>query len=94
MGYTAAHDALPHASTTLVGRCGRWEGKHLEEWAMKNMSSQSVDLEVDKVQFLEQIAKTHDLPDIGKAIRCLVNYARENPDKHEEMFAEIRCLDC
>lgn len=32
--------------------------------------------------------------DIGKAIRCLINYARENPDKHEDNFAEVRCLDC
>jgi hypothetical protein len=31
---------------------------------------------------------------VGKAIRCLINYARENPDKHAEIFDDIRCLDC
>ena len=32
--------------------------------------------------------------DLGKAVRCLINYARENPDRHGEIFDEIRCLDC
>ena len=48
----------------------------------------------EKVAFLEQMAATYGLPDVGKAVRCLVNYARENPDKHEAIFAEVRCLDC
>lgn len=61
---------------------------------MKDAVRYPVDLESEKVQFLEQMAKTYDLADAGKAIRCLINYARENPDKHESIFAEVRCLDC
>jgi hypothetical protein len=40
------------------------------------------------------MANTYRLEDIGKAVRCLVNYARENPDRHEEIFGQVRCLDC
>jgi hypothetical protein len=46
------------------------------------------------VAFLQQMADAYGLPDIGKAVRCLVNYARENPDKQEAIFNEVRCMDC
>ncbi len=61
---------------------------------MKDATSHPIELETEKVQFLRQMAETYGLPDIGKAVRCLINYARENPDRHEEIFAQIRCLDC
>lgn len=61
---------------------------------MKDAVSQNVELETDKVEFLQQMVKQYGLPDVGKAVRCLINYARENPDKHGAMFAEVRCLDC
>jgi hypothetical protein len=53
-----------------------------------------IELESEKVAFLKQMADAYGLPDIGKAVRCLVNYARENPEKQEAIFAEVRCLDC
>jgi hypothetical protein len=53
-----------------------------------------VELEDEKAEFLQKMMAAHGLPDIGKAIRCLINYARENPDKHADMFEEVRCLDC
>jgi len=61
---------------------------------MKDAKAYSIDLENEKMQFLQDLATKHGLPDIGKAIRCLINYARENPDKHAEIFDEVRCLDC
>ena len=61
---------------------------------MKDAVSQSIELETDKVEFLQQMVKQYGLPDVGKAVRCLINYAREHPDKHDAIFAEIRCLDC
>jgi hypothetical protein len=61
---------------------------------VKDARACSIDLESEKVAFLEQMAAAHGLADIGKALRCLVNYARENPDKHQDIFAEVRCLDC
>jgi len=53
-----------------------------------------IELESEKVEFLEQMAREHSLPDIGKVLRCLVNYAREHPDRHGDIFGEVRCLDC
>jgi hypothetical protein len=60
----------------------------------KDTTAHSIDLEEDKVDFLKQVAATHGLADIGKAVRCLVNYAREHPERHSEIFDEVRCLDC
>jgi hypothetical protein len=61
---------------------------------MKDLSPHTIDLESEKVQFLQEISTTYGLADIGKAVRCLVNYARENPDRRDDIFAEVRCLDC
>ncbi len=44
--------------------------------------------------YLEAAADRHNLPDASKALRCLINYAIEHPDKEDEIFDEIRCLDC
>lgn len=61
---------------------------------MKDPRTCPIELESEKIAFLEQMAAAHGLSDIGKAVRCLINYARENPDKHEAIFGEVRCLDC
>ena len=61
---------------------------------MKDRAPHPIDLETEKVQFLQQISSQYGLEDIGKAIRCLVNYARENPEKLDDIFGEVRCLDC
>lgn len=61
---------------------------------MKDARPYPIELETDKMQFLEAMAAKHGLTDASKAVRCLVNYARENPDKHADIFEEVRCLDC
>jgi hypothetical protein len=61
---------------------------------MKDARVCSIELESEKVAFLEQMAAAHGLPDIGKAVRCLINYAREHPERQEAIFAEVRCPDC
>lgn len=61
---------------------------------MKDAQAYSIELESEKVKFLEQMASKHALGDIGKAVRCLVNYAREHPDQEQTIFEEVRCLDC
>jgi hypothetical protein len=61
---------------------------------MKDARPFPIELESDKIEFLQQMASSHGLPDVGKAVRCLINYARENPDKHEDIFNEIRCANC
>ena len=60
----------------------------------KDAKSYAIELETEKVEFLERMVAAHSLPDIGKAVRCLINYARENPERHAEIFDEIRCVDC
>ena len=61
---------------------------------MKDPTPHTVELESSKVEFLQQMAKDHSLPDLGKAVRCLVEYARANPTRQAEIFGEIRCRDC
>jgi hypothetical protein len=61
---------------------------------MKDLASQPIELAGDQQRFLQDMADKHGLPDVGKAIRCLVNYARDNPHRQEEIFGEVRCLDC
>ena len=61
---------------------------------MKDAKAHPIELDSAKLQFLEQIASSYALVDVGKAVRCLINYARENPDKHDEIFSEIRCTEC
>ena len=61
---------------------------------MKDVAPHSVELVSEQKQFLDEMAQKYALADVGKAVRCLVNYARENPDRHEAIFGEVRCLDC
>jgi hypothetical protein len=61
---------------------------------MKDPQSRTIELESAKLQFLEEMVAKYGLPDIGKAVRCLVNYARENPERLDEIFDEVRCADC
>ena len=61
---------------------------------MKDVTSQAVEMETKKLDFLKEMVETYSLPDTAKPIRCLIDYARDNPDKRDAIFAEIRCLDC
>lgn len=61
---------------------------------MKDNTSRPIELNSTMVAYLEEVAKKYQLPDVGKAVRCLVNYSRENPDRADEIFDEVRCLDC
>ena len=60
----------------------------------KDVTPFSVELETEKLEFLRKMASQFGLPEEGKAIRCLINYAREHPERHAEIFDEVRCLDC
>ena len=61
---------------------------------MKDYTPQPIELDSEMVAYLEEAAKEYSLPDAGKAVRCLINYARENPEKHAEIFDEVRCVGC
>lgn len=61
---------------------------------MSDLQDRTVALKPGMIAFLEDAAKQFNLEDSGKALRCLINYARENPGKHAEIFGDVRCLDC
>ncbi len=61
---------------------------------MKDAQPHAIELSSEMAKFLQAAAKEHRLDDIGKAVRCLVNYARENTDKGSEIFGDVRCVDC
>jgi hypothetical protein len=61
---------------------------------VKDARAYPIELESEKMQFLEEMAAKYALADAGKAVRCLINYARENPDKHTDIFQDVRCTDC
>jgi hypothetical protein len=61
---------------------------------MSEMETRQIPLKPAMAEYLDEVTRAYKLDDAGKAIRCLVNYARENPDKRDEIFGEMRCLDC
>jgi hypothetical protein len=61
---------------------------------MKDERQATLVLGSDKVAFLEEMVQTHGLADVGKAVRCLIDWAREHPEQQKDIFDEIRCLDC
>ena len=61
---------------------------------MKDYTPRPIELDSQMVAYLEEVARTYALSDVGKAVRCLINYARENPERRDEIFDEVRCLGC
>ena len=58
------------------------------------MENRQIPLKPEQAAYLDEAVQAFKLEDAGKALRCLINYARENPDKREEIFTEVRCSDC
>lgn len=56
-------------------------------------TAQRIDLTADQIAFLTEMVEKHALPDIGKAVRVLIDYAMEDGDT-DEIFGEVRCLRC
>ena len=53
----------------------------------------SFEIQPDAQAFLDEMVGKYDLPDRGKALRALIDYAMEDGDP-EVIFSEIRCLRC
>ena len=59
------------------------------------MENRQIPLKPEQVAYLDEAVTAFNLDDAGKAVRILINYARENPDKRNEIFSEIHCTgDC
>ena len=54
----------------------------------------TIELTDSQVEYLAKMVEKHDLADEGKAIRCLINFARESEDQEDDIFMDVRCLDC
>lgn len=61
---------------------------------MSENRTYTIELKPAQFEYLTRMKKKHDLPDESKALRCLINFALEEPGRENEIFAEIRCLDC
>ena len=57
---------------------------------------QEYDIELKDFQkdYLAGITEKYDLPDMGKAIRCLIDYAIEMEEQEIEIFKLERCHSC
>lgn len=53
-----------------------------------------IELKAGQVEYLQAMAKQYAISDTGKAIRCLIDYARSEPDQERAIFEVIRCLGC
>ena len=53
-----------------------------------------VELKSDQVEYLQEMATKYALPDSGKAMRCLIDFARSEPDQERQIFEVVRCLGC
>ena len=47
-----------------------------------------------QLNYLKEMAQKYGLADESKALRCLVDYAIEKADAQDDIFQQIRCLDC
>ena len=62
---------------------------------MSAMENRQIQLKPDQIAYLDEAVKAFGLPDAAKALRILINYAKENPDKRDEIFGDIHCTgDC
>jgi hypothetical protein len=55
---------------------------------------QRVDLEPPQLRYLETMMARYAIPDVGKAVRILVNFAMATPDQEESIFRKTRCRHC
>jgi hypothetical protein len=56
-------------------------------------TAHSFELVDDQAAFLAEMAAAYDLPDAGKALRALIDYAMDEGDR-DQIFNEVRCLRC
>lgn len=58
-------------------------------------AKQTVTFEIqeDLLRMLDEAVKRYDLPDRGKALRCVLDYVAADGD-WDEIFDQVRCLRC
>jgi hypothetical protein len=54
----------------------------------------TVQLKPRQYQYLQEMARKYGLPDVSKALRCLIDFAIESPQQEKDIFQTVRCKDC
>ena len=54
----------------------------------------TLELKAFQVEYLQQMVDRYGLPEMGKAIRCLIDYAIEEEKLEETIFKWERCHSC
>lgn len=53
-----------------------------------------VDVEPQQLDYLRRMMARYGIPDLGKAVRVLVNHAQAVPELEEQIFKKTRCRHC
>ena len=51
-------------------------------------------LNPDQMAFVESAKDKYNLPDTDKAMRIIMDYLITNPEVHDTVFTQPRCLRC
>ncbi|MBT8486864.1 MAG: hypothetical protein HKO59_12215 [Phycisphaerales bacterium] len=54
----------------------------------------TIELNDRQHEYLERMRDKYDLPDVGKAVRVLVDFAMHEPAEEARLFTDIRCSGC
>ena len=54
----------------------------------------TIELNDRQYEYLQRMVKKYDLPDEGKAVRILVDFAMHEPGEEDRLFTDIRCSGC
>ena len=53
-----------------------------------------IELNPDQMAFVESAREKYDIADTGKVMRVVMDYLITNPEIHDTVFSEPRCLRC
>ena len=53
-----------------------------------------IDLQPDQMAFIRSAREKYNITDESKTFRAVVDYLISNPDVHDEVFGQRRCLRC
>ena len=59
----------------------------------KHKIVESVEIESDQLEWLKEMAANHELTDISKALRVVLDHAMMDADE-DDIFGAIRCRRC
>jgi hypothetical protein len=61
-----------------------------------SQDKQSIDLQLKpyQIEYIESMMEKYTIPDTGKAIRCMIDYAISEPRQERMIFEVVRCRGC